>query len=59
LFAGFVVLCSLLKYLVDFLSGRKQKKEASMGQALVLGIRSVSETIWTIGTSYIAAGLPG
>jgi hypothetical protein len=59
LFAGYVVLCSLLKCLVDFLSARKQKKEAPMEQALVLGIRSVSETLWTIGTSYIAAGLPG
>ena len=57
--AGLVVSCSLLKYLVVNLSaGKLKKKEAPMRHAL-LGIRSVSETLWTIGTSYIAAGLPG
>ena len=30
-----------------------------MRQALRLGIRSVLETFWAIGTSYIAAALPG
>jgi hypothetical protein len=57
--AGLVVACSLLKYLVVNLSARKRRKEAPMGHALLLGIRSVSETLWTIGTSYIAVGLPG
>jgi hypothetical protein len=58
--AGLVVSCSLLKYLVVNLSaGKRKKKEAPMRHAFMLGIRSVSETLWTIGTSYIAAGLPG
>jgi hypothetical protein len=59
MFAGFVAICSSLKYLVGCLTDWKRRKELPMGQALVRGIGSVLETSWAIGTSYIAAGLPG
>jgi len=50
----------LLHFLVVSLSAFKRKKKGMhMGQALMRGFRSVLETFWTIGTSYIAAGLPG
>lgn len=55
--AGFVAVLSSLKFLV--LSASKRWKEAPMKQAIVLGVRSVLETFWTIGASYIAAALPG
>jgi hypothetical protein len=36
-----------------------RRKEAHIKQAFVLGVRSVLETLWAIGTSYAAAVLPG
>jgi hypothetical protein len=56
-FAGFVVILSSLKFL--FLFDWKRRREMPMKQAFVLGARSVLETLWTVGTSYIAAALPG
>jgi hypothetical protein len=58
-FAGFVAVFASLKYLVVILTDWKRRKELPMRQALKRGVRSVLETIWAIGTSYIAAGLPG
>lgn len=57
MFAGFVVILSSLKFL--FLFDWKRRREMPMKQAFVLGARSVLETLWTVGTSYIAAALPG
>jgi len=53
-----VVLLASLKYVVSVLTGRKRSKEAPMKQAFIDGIRSVSETLWTIGTSYAVVALP-
>ena len=55
--AGFVVILSSLKFLVQ--SASMRKKELPMKKAFALGIPSVLDTVWTIGTSYIAAVLPG
>jgi hypothetical protein len=57
MFAGFVVILALLKFLVlfDWMRG----KEMPMRKAFMCGVRSVSETLWTIGTSSIMAVLPG
>jgi hypothetical protein len=55
--AGFMVVTSSLKFLASF--DWKRKKELPMTHAFVLATRSVSETLWTIGASYIAAALPG
>ena len=56
-FAGVVVALSSLKLLV--LTDWKRRKEAPMKQAFVLGVRSILETVWTIGTGYVSAALPG
>ena len=56
-FVGVVVALSSLKFLV--LTDWKRWKEAPMRQEFVLGARSILETVWTIGTSYVSAALPG
>jgi hypothetical protein len=56
-FAGFVVICTSLKFLVQ--SAEKRRKDKPMKQAFVLGLRSVLATFWAIATSYTAAALPG
>jgi hypothetical protein len=56
-FAGVVVALSSLKFLV--LTDWKRWKEAPMRQAFMVGVRSVLETLWTVGTSYVSAALPG
>ncbi len=56
-FAGVVVVLSLLQFLV--LTDWKRWKEAPMRQAFTAGARSILETVWTIGTSCVAAALPG
>jgi hypothetical protein len=52
-----VVALSALKFSV--LTDWKRWKEAPMKHAFVLGVRSILETVWTIGTSYVSAVLPG
>ena len=56
-FVGFVVVFSSLKSLV--MADWKCLKEVPMKKALVLGVRSVLETLWTIGTNCATAALPG
>ena len=56
-FAGSVTVLSSLKFLLS--SDGKRQKEAPMEKASKSGIRSVLETLWAIGTSYIAVLLPG
>jgi len=57
MFAGTVVILASLKFLVQ--SASKLKKEMPMRKAFMLAVRSVSDTVWTIGTSSIMAILPG
>jgi hypothetical protein len=58
MFAGLMVcITSSLKFLASF--DWKRRKELPMTNQFVLGIRSVSDTLWTIGTSYMATALPG
>ena len=56
-FVGFVVVFSSLKSLV--MADWKCLKEVPMKKALMLGVRSVLETLWTIGTNCATAALPG
>ena len=57
MFAGFLVRLASLKFLVLF--DWKRGKEMPMRKAFMCGVRSVSETFWTIGASCITAILPG
>ena len=57
MFAGFLVILASLKFLVLF--DWKRGKEMPMRKAFMCGVRSVSETFWTIGVSSITAILPG
>jgi hypothetical protein len=57
MFAGSVAILASLKFLVQ--SALKRKKEAPMDNAFMLGVRSVVETFYAIGTSSIMALLPG
>ena len=57
MFAGFMVILASLKFLV--LIDWKRGKEMLMRKAFMCGVRSVSETFWTIGASSITAILPG
>ena len=57
MFAGFLVVLASLKFLVLF--DWKRGKEMPMRKAFMCGVRSVSETFWTIGASSITAILPG
>jgi hypothetical protein len=55
--AGFVATCSAFEVLVQ--SAGMRRRETPMKQAFSLGDRSVFRTFGTIGTSYVAAYLPG
>ena len=57
MFAGSMVILASLKFLV--LTATMRKKEMPMRKAFMFGVRSVLDTVWTIGTGYIAAALPG
>jgi hypothetical protein len=57
MFAGLLVVLASLKFLVLF--DWKRGKEMPMRKAFMCGVRSVSETFWTIGASSITAILPG
>jgi hypothetical protein len=52
-FAGFLVILASLRFLVLF--DWKRGKEMPMRKAFMYGVRSVSETFWTIGASSITA----
>lgn len=51
MFAGFLVILASLKFLVLF--DWKRKKEMPMRKAFMSGVRSVSETFWTIGATSV------
>ena len=57
MFVGSVAILALLKFL--FLFDWKPKKEVPMGKTFMCAVRSVSETLWAIGTRSITAILPG
>jgi hypothetical protein len=56
-FAGFAVTLAALKFLAlfDWMRG----KEMPMKEALMFGVRAVSETLWTLGASNIMVLMPG